>query len=491
MKRSRLMTVLGVVLVMAVLATPVFAQEPNPGSGSTDVTVMNTDGTNPAAVTAEYFNPDGTSAGTRSQNLNAMGSYQFLAADSGLPDNWKGSMVVSSSTDLAAVATIQWSGGSFPDGVEADSYSGFTSGSTSMYLPFAVYAPAYQYTIISVQNTESVAANITMRYYNRDGVLDFTINDSIPANGQKMYDLHTPGPQIPVWTNSAYFNTNGNWTGAVVITTGAADQKIAAVATNHWAQYSVAYNGASAGATKVFIPSVERRLPVSGDPNDLANWLGFSVIIVQNLGTNPTQLTFRFVNKDTGNVDLTLPPITLAAGAAVGCNTRAGGAGCVSKETFNALTNPWVGSVIVDSSSENVAAIAYSIRPRDNEAGSTTGASAANAGTHSYLAEIYQIGPAGDLRTLWSLLRLQNVTTSQATVNLEFRNRDGTVALTLPPFTIDGEKSRNFNLRDDSQVDLPENFSGAAHINSTQPLAVVVENLWGLARLAAYNGYSK
>ena len=68
-----------------------------------------------------------------------------------------------------------------------------------MNVPFAVYAPNAQYTVFSVQNTESATtANITMKYYNRAGGLDATITDTIPPNGQKMYDclLYTsPSPR--------------------------------------------------------------------------------------------------------------------------------------------------------------------------------------------------------------------------------------------------------------------------------------------------------
>ena len=169
MKRSRLLMFFSLILTLALVATPAFAADPNPGSGSADVTVMNADtaGGGAATVLAQYYSQAGSLSNTRQQNVNALGSYQFRAADSGLPDNWVGAMVLSASTELAATATIQWSGGSAGDGVEADSYSGFASGSNRMNVPFAVYAPNAQYTVISVQNTESATtANITMKYYN-------------------------------------------------------------------------------------------------------------------------------------------------------------------------------------------------------------------------------------------------------------------------------------------------------------------------------------
>jgi len=493
MKRSRLLMIFSMVLTLALLATPAFAADPNPGSGSADVTVMNADtntGGSASTVLAQYYSQAGVLSNTRQQNVAPLGSYQFRAADSGLPDNWVGAMGLSASTELAAVATIQWTGGSAGDGVEADSYSGFASGSNRMNVPFAVYAPNAQYTVFSIQNTESATtANITMKYYNRAGNLDATITDSIPPNGQKMYDLHVPGAKIPVWANIPYFQANGNWTGAVVVETASSDQKVAAVANNFWPRYNVAFNASSTGARKLFVPSVERRYT---NPNTDNGWLGFSVTIVQNLGSSNTSVTLKYINKDTQNIDLTLGPITLGPGVAVGCNTRSGGNGCTAAATYNGLGAGWVGSVIVESTTQDVAAISYSLRPRDNEAGAYTAAAASNAGNNTFLSEVYQIGGSGDARTLWSLLRLQNVSSNTATVQVRFVNRDGTVVNSATQnITIAGEKSSNFNLRTDSPINLGGNWSGGVHISSNQPLAVVVENLWGLSKLAAYNGYSR
>jgi hypothetical protein len=485
---------MGLLLVAMLLATPVLAAapdaDPNPGTGSADVTVMNTDASS-ASVTAEYYNQDGTLATTPlTKSLNGLASTQFTASESGLPDSWKGSMLLSSTTEVASIATIQWSGNPVGDGIEADSYEGFTTGSPRMNVPFAVYAPNAQYTVLAIQNTEGVAATINMKYYNRNGVLDFTIADTIPINGQKTYDLHTPGAKIPVWANSPYYQTNNQWTGAVIVETGAPDQKVAVVANNFWPAYSVAYNGSSTGATKLFVPSVERRLLNGGLV--AADQLGFSVIIVQNLGGSATDLTFKFVNKDTQNVDQTIVVSNVAAGAAIGCNTRIG-AQCNASQ-IAALTDTWVGSVVIESSSQQVAAISYSIRPRDNEAGSTTAGSTANAGSSVFLPEVYRQG-ADPTWTLWSLLRLQNVTTSSASVEVRFLNRDGTeVTGAHQSITIPGEKSYNFNLRSGAggnTTALGPNWSGAVYITSSQPLAAVVENLWNLSKMAAYNGYTK
>ncbi len=493
MKKSRLFSVFAVLLVLAMAATPAFAADPNPGTGSADVTVMNAD-TSSASVTAEYYNQDGSLANQRTLSLNGLGSAQFKASESGLPDNWKGSMLLSSTTEVASIATIHWTGNPSGDGIEADSYEGFTEGAAKMYMPYAVYGPNSQYTVIAIQNTGSGAADFDMKYYNRDGVLDFTIHDSIPVNGQKTYDLHVPGAKIPVWANSTWFQTKGNWSGAVLIETTGSGQGVAAVANNFWPRYSIAYRGSTAGATKVFIPAVARRLPTDGDFFN-PRWLEHTIIAVQNVGDQTTNVVLKYVDGYTGAVVLTTPALSVAPNAGLSFNTRAGDS--LPKETFYPLGNTWSGSVVIETSgvggnpAQPIAAVSYSIRPRDNESGGANGVSAANGGSSTYLPEVYQIGGSGNARTLYSFMHLQNVTNAAATVTVRFMRRDGTDAGQTQTIPLAAEKGAKLNLRGATPVDLGGNFSGSAYITSDQPIAVVVDNLTALSELATYNGYSR
>ncbi len=493
MKRNRLLTILSVLLIAAFMVTPVLAADPdadpNPGSGSADVTVLNTENS-ASSVTAEYYNQSGTLATAKTQPLTPLGSYQFLASGSGLADNWKGSMVVSSTTDVASVATIHWSNNPVGDGIEADSYSGFSSGSTRMNLPFVVYAPNAQYTMFSVQNTETTAASITMKYYNRDGGLDFTKTDTIPVNGQATYDMHTPGAKVPVWAEAPFYTSKGYWGGAVVIETASSTQKVAVVANNFWPAYSVAYNASSAGARKLFVPSVERRLLNGGAA--AGDQLGFSVITVQNLGSGPTDLTFTFISGKTQTVDATIPVLNVAPGAAIACNTRIGAPQC-DPTLVASLGDTWVGSVVIESSSQDVSAISFTMRVRDGEGVSTTAVYASNGGVSTFLPEVYRVG-SGSAWTVWSLLRLQNVGSSDANgVQVRFLNRDGSeVVAARQTVDISAGKSKNYNLRYESPFEpLGSNWSGSVQIISPQPLSAVVENLWDVKQMAAYNGYSK
>lgn len=495
MKRYRLLAALLILVTVAVTATPAFAADPNPGQGTSEVFVMNTDSAATTTVTAEYYNQDGSFAVSVDAPLNVLGSAKLLVTGApGLPDNWTGSMILSSTTDVASVATIHWTGGGGGgDGIEASSYEGFPEGATKMYMPYAVYGPNSQYTVITVQNTGSVQASISMKYYNRDGTLDFTIPDTIPADGQKMYDLHIAGAKIPVWTGSAWYNSHGNWSGAILIETGAGDQMIAAVANNFWMRYSIAYKGATAGNTKVFVPAVARRDPL--DHNFFGVWLEHTIIAVQNLGSVPTNVRLTYVDAYGVIPNLVTPDLTAPANAGLSFNTRAGDS--VIKDTFYPLGATWSGSVIVESigtggnPAQPLAVVSYSIRPRDNEAGGASGVSTLNAGVDTFLPEIYQKGGSGNARTLWSFFHIQNVTNEQATVTVKFLNRDGTVAFTNPDIILDGEKGVKLNMRGTAVADLGGNFEGAAYVHSTKPISVVVDNLWALAQLATFNGYSK
>ena len=121
--KKTLLKVMGLVMVLALTVTPVMADpdaDPNPGRGNTDVVVMNM-GSAAAAATAIYYGASGNPEYTANTNLAAKGSYRFAAsAATPLGDNWRGSMVVQSAGEVAAVAEIVWTNGSSSDGTTAD-----------------------------------------------------------------------------------------------------------------------------------------------------------------------------------------------------------------------------------------------------------------------------------------------------------------------------------------------------------------------------------
>jgi hypothetical protein len=252
MKKTQMVAVIALVVAMLVVALPAYASDPNPGEGNTDVIVTNTNqntGAAPASVTALYYSQGGAPEGNRTRTINSRGSFNFKASDAQLGDNWKGSMVVQSDAELAAVAEIHWTGGSFNDGKEADAYTGYAQGASEMLFPFVALAPDSQYTVLTVQNTEDSSITIQMTYVNRDGQPDFTnISDTIPAFGSKSYAMKDAGTNnVPNLRGTAFWAANGTWVGAVKVT-AQNSKKIAAVASNFWINYSAGYNALTRGA---------------------------------------------------------------------------------------------------------------------------------------------------------------------------------------------------------------------------------------------------
>ena len=497
MKKKQMVAVIVLVVAMLVMALPAYAADPNPGEGNTDVVVTNTNqntGAAAASVTAIYYNQSGAVEYSRPRSINSRGSYNFKASDAQLGDNWKGSMVVQSDAELAAVAEIHWTGGSFSDGKEADAYTGYAQGASDYYFPFVVRAPNAQYTALTVQNTEDSTTTIQMTYINRNGVVDFqNVTDTIPAFGSKTYTMNQPGVNgVPNLAQTQYWTQNGNtWTGAVKVT-ALNGKKIAAVASNFWQQWSVAYNGLVRGATQSYIPSASRRFDAA------LGWREFSQIVVQCASTTTCNAAIDFINATTGQVNLTLTK-SVNAGAAIGANTKGGG-DFDPNLYATALGNAWTGSVVVRSTNgTNLAVVAYSIRSGNNQAGGTSGATVQDGGIETFLPAVYQKNtqnvscPSSDSAwTAFSLVRIQNPGTTNATnVDIYYFNLDGSQAFQELDRSVNAGKSLNRNMRVNcNEIPLGGNWTGSIYIRSDQPLVAVIENVWGSAEMAAYNGYS-
>jgi hypothetical protein len=487
--------------------------DPNPGDGNTDVIVMNM-GSAATEATAQYYTESGVLELPVNANLAAKGSFRFASsAATPLGDQWRGSVVVQSAGEVAAMAEIIWTNGSSADGTTADAYTGFAAGSTTMYVPYVVWAPTAQFTLFSVQNTEGTTANIRLTFLNRNGGQDLQINDTIPANGSKSFDPrnYTQLQSSSFWQNNC---TTGYcfWSGAVKVesTNG---KKITAAATNHWRDYAGAYSGVASGANRSYVSSVERRcLDCGWDPINgvVGAWRGFSVVNVQCLSSTPCQVRIQFVGQTGTMTSLTLPDRTVAPGAAISANTRAGDE--FDKDLFNQLqdtNNPagqylWAGSVIVSTlNSTDVAVVAYNQRPEEKITTGSGGAGAVDAGLSTYLPSVYKRGVC-DGGTNWqtfSIIRIQNPTTSNATdVDIYYYDRDGTLKASELNRSIAAGTALTRHTRVDCAAlsALGNAWEGSVYISSNQPLVAVAETYQnafvvpslGGSWAAGYNGYS-
>lgn len=511
---KNLLKVLVLVTILALTVSPALAADPDPGRGNTDVVVMNM-GTAATDATAIYYSTSGVNEYNNTAALAAKGSYRFAAsAAAALGDNWRGSMVVQSAGELAAVAEILWTGGNLGDGTTADAYTGFPAGSTTMYLPYAVYSVNSQFSLFSVQNTESATANIRLTFINRTGATDLQVNDTIPSLGSKNFDVRN----FAQLQSSSFWQANcaaGQcfWSGAVKVesTNG---KKITAAATNHWTQWAAAYSAVASGASKIYVPSVERRCtdctwnpPTAGSD---ATWQGLSVVTVQCLSSTPCQVNMEFVGQTSAMSNLTLPTKTLNPGAAVAASTRAGND--YDKSLFTALrrnTDPtnqstWAGSVIVSTANgTDVAVVAYNQRPTDRISVGFSGAGTVNAGTQTFVPAVYKRGTCdgGFNWQRFSIIRIQNPTTNNATdVDITYYNPNGTVAAQELNQSINAGQALTRHTRVDctALAGLGNNWEGSVFVSSNQPLVAVSEwyqnafsnAAYGPSYAAGYNAYS-
>ena len=101
-------------------------------------------------------------------------------------------------------------------------------------------AGAFTYTSgIQVQNLSGTDAGITLTYYNKDGTVNATVGDTVPANGSKTY--------FPVGATTGF-------DGSVMI---ASDQPVAAISNvlgSGAGSAAASYVGTSAGGTSVNLP---------------------------------------------------------------------------------------------------------------------------------------------------------------------------------------------------------------------------------------------
>lgn len=356
MKRLITLGISLVLILSTVLVT--IAAPPDPGIGNTNFTVQNLDAIQPARVRAIYVSPTGAQAAYRTKEIPAWGSDGFPISESGLPDNWTGSVVVSADKKLVAFAQMLWEGGSPGDGTVADgktagAYNGFGVGSARLYLP-SLASREPQFSRISVQSAAHPSldgdVSFSIKFYNRNGQLRHTIEDTIPNGAQKIYSLSPVDmPEL-----------GGNWLGSAVIEATDGTSPLAAVATMHWRLYAAAYSAVPEGSTTIYLPSATRRVP-SGDTLLMDAWLQYTGVVVQNL--DPVSIATvtvtwydRLGNKLHQFVD------SIPANSAHGYNTRFVENSQVpeaSKKSLPAaLGDNWNGSVVIESNGPEIIAVA-------------------------------------------------------------------------------------------------------------------------------------
>ena len=460
------------------LVTPlvVAAAGPNPGTGNAKIYAMNLDSGGSAHVVVDYYNqyPPPDIAYSDSATVAYAGHASWDTQVSGLPSAWLGSAILSSDRPIAAVSHLLWTGGAVGDGATAAGYTGFTQGANTVYAP-ALFKRTYQSSKVTVQNTETGDAAVTVEFYTR-GVSTpvYTLNDTIPGGAQRTYDVWDYA-QIPDFGPDP---GTDNWVGAAKITS---PQKVAVVVTTFWNWGSGSYSGVSTPSTKLYVPSIFKK--------KFANWQIYSGAIIMNPNASDAHLTMYFYNRD-GTLAVPAVSQTIAPFASEGFNTRydsdPGGS-----NVFTAVSNDWNGLAIIESDVPVVGIVNIIWRVPSNQTGSY---SMGTDATDASLKLAYPIRTKRNFGTWekWSGAIYQNTTGSTASVDTTFYNSDGTVAKGPFNVSIPGHGAQGYNTRYNTGLfeapptGLPADWEGTVIVVSSQPIVGIMNNIWS-NQTATYN----
>ncbi|MGD2027844.1 MAG: hypothetical protein PVI99_08510, partial [Anaerolineales bacterium] len=196
-----------------------------------------------------------------------------------LPADWFGGATISSDEPLAVVAK--------PDinGTDAVTYNGFTGGAATTYLPM-LFRGKYGYqSAFYVQNLDpSLDANLTIEFYDADGVFTCTYVDDSPigpsvTRGYWMGAISSADCEIG---DPGFVDPTG-WAGSAVITTTSGSSEIVAIGRPHLGAEVAAYNAFTAGGMVNYLPMLFR-----------GQWGYNSAFYIQNISGNPANISVKF-----------------------------------------------------------------------------------------------------------------------------------------------------------------------------------------------------
>lgn len=137
-----------------------------------------------------------------------------------------------------------------------------------------------------IQNLSSTQASIVIRFYNPDGSLEASVNDTVPANGSNTYY------PLPSGVGSGF-------QGSVVISS---DQPVAAIANVLGDGDGSSYSGFESGAGESFLP-----LTYKNFANDIDSWFN-----VQNTGSSATNVEVSYAGQPSCTESATIQPSAAA-----------------------------------------------------------------------------------------------------------------------------------------------------------------------------------
>lgn len=363
--------------------------------------------------------------------------------------NWSGGVIVSSPQSLVTVARPHV-------GSEIASYNGFGAGSTASYVPMLfrdAFGGSYD-SALYVQNVSVNTANVVIKYYDSNGTLNCTKNDTILPRASKGYWL----PSVTCTSGSL----PAGWVGAVAVTS---DQPIVAVGRPHIGAEVLTYDGVSSGSLEAFVPMLFKGA-FGGTYN--------AAFYVQNVhNANTANIIIRYYDSN-GDLNCTKTD-TLSPFASKGYWVPS--ATCDS----GSLPAGWVGGVRVSSDQPIVTVGRPHIGSQVTTYNGFTGGT-----VNSYLPMLFKDAFGGSYDSAFYIQNTSSSTTT--TVTIQYYNSSGTLNCTKTD-TIDAYASKGYWVPSTTcdTGSLPTDWSGGVVVTSTQPIVAVGRPHIG-AQITTYGG---
>jgi hypothetical protein len=205
--------------------------------------LQNVNSVSSANVTLEFYDSSGSLHCSLTDAIPPHASKGYwlpsVSCDSGsLPTGWVGGVKVTSNQPIVAVGRPHI-------GSEVMTYNGFSSGSTSAFIPMlfnAAFGGSYN-AAFYIQNVDADPAALTIEYFDSTGLLNCTKSDTLAPLASKGYWL----PATSCDTGSL----PSGWVGGVRVTS---DQPIVTVGRPHIGSQITTYVGFSSGSSSAFVP---------------------------------------------------------------------------------------------------------------------------------------------------------------------------------------------------------------------------------------------
>ncbi len=336
-----------------------------------------------APITIQFINNAGSVVYTKNDTLAANASKGYwLPSEAGIPTGFAGGAKINSLQNILAVGRPHV-------GAEVMTYNGFSSGTSTAWLPMFFKNGFGSYnTALYIQNTTENSASLTVEYINLNGTPACTKYDTLPGNANKSY-----------WSLSVTCDIGSlpsGFVGGVKVTS---TQDIVAVGRAHLGTQITTYNGFSGGTPTAYVPMLFRKA-FGGTYN--------AALYLQNISGTSANVTVQYVTSTGSNA--ATQNLTLAAGAI----------SSIWLPSVNGLADGFSGGAKV-TSIQNIIAVG-----RPHLGPEITAYNGAPGGSlNAYLPMLFKNAYTP---TYQAAFYIQNTTTSSANVDISFYDSAGSLS---------------------------------------------------------------